>query len=120
LLDTCLDVDVAFLAHVGFEGTADLNDIWNGRLIGCTIRLCFWRVPSADVPRTAEGRVDWLDTQWERVDAWVAAHRGSQLREARETARGDAKARTSGCAEGTVKESLHGERLGMRNVEKTR
>ncbi len=72
LLETRPDVDVAFLAHVGFEGTADLNQIWSGQLIGRTIRLCFWRVPSAEIPRTAEGRVDWLDTQWERVDAWVA------------------------------------------------
>ncbi len=78
LLETRPDVDVAFLAHVGFEGTADLNDIWNGKLIGRTIRLCFWRVPSADIPRTAEGRIEWLDTQWERVDAWVAAYSGGQ------------------------------------------
>ena len=103
LLETRPDVDVAFLAHVGFEGTADLNDIWSGKLIGRTIRLCFRRVPSADIPRTAAGRIEWLDTQWEGVDTWVAAHSGSQLGKTRETARGDAKARTSGCAEGTVK-----------------
>ena len=103
LLETRPDVDVAFLAHVGFEGTAHLNDIWSGKLIGRTIRLCFWRVPSADIPRTAEGRVEWLDTQWERVDAWVGANSGAPLGETLETARGDAKARTSGCAEGTVK-----------------
>jgi 1-acyl-sn-glycerol-3-phosphate acyltransferase len=78
LLETRPDVDVAFLAHVGFEGTANLNDIWSGKLIGRTIRLCFWRVPSAEIPQTAEGRVEWLDSQWERVDAWTAAHAGSQ------------------------------------------
>jgi 1-acyl-sn-glycerol-3-phosphate acyltransferase len=102
LLETRPDVDAAFLAHAGFEDTANLNDIWNGKLIGRTIRLCFWRVPSADIPRTAEGRVEWLDTQWERVDAWVAAHSGSHLGETREAARGDAQAPTSDC-EGTVK-----------------
>jgi 1-acyl-sn-glycerol-3-phosphate acyltransferase len=74
LLETRPDVDVAFLAHVGFEGTANLNDIWSGKLIGRTIRLCFWRVPSADIPPTADGRIEWLDSQWARVDAWVAAH----------------------------------------------
>jgi 1-acyl-sn-glycerol-3-phosphate acyltransferase len=63
LLETRPDVDVAFLAHVGFEGAANLNDIWNGKLIGRTIRLCFWRVPSTAIPRTAEGRIEWLDTQ---------------------------------------------------------
>ena len=78
MLETRPDVDVAFLAHVGFEGTASLNDIWRGKLIGRTIRLCFWRVPSAEIPQTAEGRVEWLDAQWERVDAWIAAHASSE------------------------------------------
>jgi 1-acyl-sn-glycerol-3-phosphate acyltransferase len=99
LLETRPDVDVAFLAHAGFEGTADLNDIWHGKLIGRTIRLYFWRVPSADIPRTAEDRVEWLDTQWERVDAWVGADSGWPLEGSLETARGNVKARTSGCVE---------------------
>jgi len=74
LLETRPDVDVAFLAHVGFEGTASLNDIWNGRLIGRTIHLQFWRVPGTEIPRTTDARLAWLDREWERVDAWVAAH----------------------------------------------
>jgi 1-acyl-sn-glycerol-3-phosphate acyltransferase len=74
LLETRPDVDVAFLAHVGFEGTASLNDIWRGRLIGRTVRLLFWRVPSAEIARTTEERIAWLDGQWERIDAWIAAH----------------------------------------------
>ena len=40
------------LAHVGFEGTASLNDIWRGKLIGRTTQLCFWRVPGAAIPMT--------------------------------------------------------------------
>lgn len=89
LLETRPDVDVAFLAHVGFEGTADLNDIWSGKLIGRTIRLRFWRVPSADIRLTAGGCIEWLDTQWERVDAWVAAHSGGHSGETLKTARGE-------------------------------
>ncbi|HVO27834.1 MAG TPA: 1-acyl-sn-glycerol-3-phosphate acyltransferase [Candidatus Margulisiibacteriota bacterium] len=92
LLETRPNVDVAFLAHAGFEGTANLNDIWNGKLIGRTVQLCFWRVASADIPRTTEGRVEWLDAQWERVDAWVAAHAGLQLAEAVEVPLGNADA----------------------------
>ena len=78
LLETRPDVDVAFLAHVGFEGTTSLNDIWRGKLIGRTIRLCFWRVPSAEIPQTAEQRVEWLDAQWERIDAQTSAYASSQ------------------------------------------
>jgi 1-acyl-sn-glycerol-3-phosphate acyltransferase len=74
LLETRPDVDVAFLAHVGFEGTASLSDIWRGTLTGHTVRLLFWRVPSAEIPPSAEERIAWLDRQWERVDAWIAAH----------------------------------------------
>jgi 1-acyl-sn-glycerol-3-phosphate acyltransferase len=82
LLETRPDVDVAFLAHVGFESAGSLSEIWSGQLIGRTIRLCFWRVPSAEIPRTAEERIAWLDAQWERVDAWVAAHTAAPPAEA--------------------------------------
>jgi len=67
------DVDVVFLAHVGFEGTARLSDVWNGKLVGRTVRLRFWRVPSATIPRDPEGRAEWLDAQWAQIDAWLDA-----------------------------------------------
>lgn len=96
LLETRPDVDVAFLAHAGFEGTASLNDIWSGKLLDRTIRLCFWRVPSAEIPRSSEERVEWLDTQWARVDAWVAAQSAARPAEAALAPPGDAGGRTSG------------------------
>ena len=74
LLEARQDVDVAFLAHAGFEGTASLSDIWNGKLVGRTIHLCFWRVPSAAIPHAPDARVEWLDAQWARIDAWIDAH----------------------------------------------
>jgi 1-acyl-sn-glycerol-3-phosphate acyltransferase len=77
LLETRPDVDVAFLAHAGFEDAASLNEIWSGKLVGRTIRVCFWRVASPEIPRTAEERIAWLDAQWERLDAWIAAHAGA-------------------------------------------
>jgi len=73
LLQARPDVDVVFLAHTGFEGTADLNAIWSGQLIGRTIRLHFWRVRSNDIPRDDEARLAWLDEQWSRLDAWIDA-----------------------------------------------
>jgi len=71
LLETRPEVDVVFLAHAGFEGVGSLNDIWNGRLVGRTVRLCFWRQPSAEIPPSADARVAWLDAQWQRLDDWV-------------------------------------------------
>jgi hypothetical protein len=35
-------------------------------------------VSSAAIPQTAEDRVEWLDAQWERIDAWISAHASSQ------------------------------------------
>jgi 1-acyl-sn-glycerol-3-phosphate acyltransferase len=102
LLETRPDVDVVFLAHVGFEGTASLNDLWKGTLIGRTIRLCFWRVPSPGIPRTAEGRVAWLDAQWERVDAWIGAHMESRWAD---VARGSAGAMAN---RSSTEGALHG------------
>jgi 1-acyl-sn-glycerol-3-phosphate acyltransferase len=103
LLETRPDLDVVFLAHVGFEGTANLNDIWKGKLIGRTVRLCFWRVPSTEIPQTAEGRVEWLDAQWARVDAWVAAHDGALSVTAAEEPAGEA-------ADGKSAGALHAEK----------
>jgi len=98
LLESRPDVDVVFLAHVGFEGTANLKDIWRGKLIGRTIRLFFWRAPNTEIPPTAEGRVEWLDAQWERVDAWVAAHAGSRVADDAEEQTGEAADRKPGGA----------------------
>lgn len=99
LLEARPDVDVAFLAHVGFEDTASLNDIWKGNLIGRTIRLCFWRVPGAEIPQSTEDRVKWLDAQWEHVDAWVAALSERRPTDAAEASLGDSDDRkTAGIA----------------------
>ena len=73
LLAMCPDVDVVFLAHRGFEGISNLNDIWSGALVGRHIRLHFWRVPSAQIPREEAARARWLDTEWMRIDEWIDA-----------------------------------------------
>lgn len=65
------DADAVFLAHTGFEGTARLSDIWGGKLLGRTVRLCFWRIPSTSIPRDPQACVEWLDEQWTRIDASI-------------------------------------------------
>ncbi len=73
LLDARPDVDVVFMAHVGLDGAATLNDVQRGALIGRTVHVAFWRVPAAEIPRDAAERLRWLDGQWLRMDAWAAA-----------------------------------------------
>lgn len=72
LLD--LGTDVVIAAHVGLDGFAEVKDIWNGRIIGGTLRVRFWRVPASDIPPDRPGRVAWLLDQWAQVDGWIHEH----------------------------------------------
>ncbi len=65
-------LDVVFLDHSGFEGSASFRAFWGGNLIGMTISVRLRRVPAADIPET--GRDVWLFEQWRQSDAWVEAH----------------------------------------------
>jgi 1-acyl-sn-glycerol-3-phosphate acyltransferase len=77
LLDECTGIDVVFCAHVGFEGTTSFNDLWRGNLVGRCVRVCFWRVAGADIPKDRASRIDWLYDQWSRIDEWIASIGGS-------------------------------------------
>lgn len=71
LLERNPGADVVFCAHVGFDAASSFWQFWNGSLVGETIRVRFWRVPSAEIPKDRDARIDWLLTQWERVDSYV-------------------------------------------------
>ena len=53
--------------------TAPIRDIWSGGLVGSTVQIRFWRIPSSDIPADDAGRRLWLFTTWSDVDAWVSA-----------------------------------------------
>ena len=78
LLEAHPDVDVLLVAHVGFDAVTTFNDMWNGALVRRAVRVCFRRVPYADVPRTRGDRIRWLDEQWTWVDAWIGAQHARQ------------------------------------------
>jgi len=71
LLDGLPGTDVVLCAHTGFEGAATFRDLLAGALIGRQVRIEFWRVPCADIPRDADARAEWLYAQWLRIDAWI-------------------------------------------------
>ncbi len=75
LLDREAGADVVVMAHTGLEGLVRVTDLWGGRLLGRTLRVAFWRVPASTIPAGREARVEWIYSQWERLDEWVAAHR---------------------------------------------
>jgi hypothetical protein len=75
LLEECAGTDVVFCTHIGFEGTTTFRELWEGALVGRRVRVCFWRVPGAEIPTDRVGRIDWLYGEWARVDAWIAEQR---------------------------------------------
>ena len=64
-------LDVVVLAHHGFEGFAEVRDIWAGGLVGSTIAVQFHRIPYAAVPDDESDRATWLFETWADVDRWV-------------------------------------------------
>jgi 1-acyl-sn-glycerol-3-phosphate acyltransferase len=72
----CPDADVIFVAHAGLDRLASVSDIWHSLPVGQTVRARWWRVPSAEVPRSAEHeqQVRWLYDWWQQIDNWITEH----------------------------------------------
>ncbi len=73
LLDADARADVIFMAHTGFESVRSLADLRRGSLVGAHVRVSLWRCPRAEIPEDRDGRVRWLNAQWQRVDDEVGA-----------------------------------------------
>ena len=71
LLERNRGADVVLCAHTGLEAAGSPSDLLGGQLVGTTVRVRFWRVPHADIPREKGARVSWLYQQWQRVDDWL-------------------------------------------------
>jgi 1-acyl-sn-glycerol-3-phosphate acyltransferase len=67
--------DIVVCGHVGFDGYEHISDIWNGDLVGSTIRVRFQRFDRADVPADRAELTRWLYARWTELDAWI----GEQL-----------------------------------------
>lgn len=76
LLEADTRADVLFVAHWGFDRVRTLADLRNGKLVGQRVRVHLWRCPRADVPEDREGRIRWLNQQWQRVNDFVAGRSG--------------------------------------------
>lgn len=73
LLKANKGLDALFCAHVGFEKAARAYHLFNGDVVGQTIRIHFWRVPFAEIPREVEAQIEWLYAYWQKVDDWIDA-----------------------------------------------
>jgi 1-acyl-sn-glycerol-3-phosphate acyltransferase len=76
LLESSPDADVVVFGHFGLDGFEYISDIWDGGLVGTTVKLKFWRFPAAEVPRERDQLIPWLYDRWFELDAWLAECRG--------------------------------------------
>lgn len=66
-------MDVVVLAHRGFEGFAEIRDMWSGGLVRSHVQLRFHRIPRAEVPSGEAERTEWLFRLWAEIDDWISA-----------------------------------------------
>src|SRR5215468_10437146 len=73
----CPGADVIFVAHAGLDRIVTVGDVWRNLRVDQTVRAKWWRVPAAEVPRSAghEAQVRWLYDWWQRIDTWISQNR---------------------------------------------
>lgn len=71
LIERNPNLDVVFCAHVGYEGAADWGEVWRGALAHRDLKIRFWRVPAAEIPREHAEAERWLFEQWLAMDRWI-------------------------------------------------
>ena len=78
ILEGAPDADILVIGHTGFDGLRRMSEIWDGVLVGREIRVRIRRIPRADVPLDADGRVAWLFDTWLELDGWIGAQLGAR------------------------------------------
>lgn len=71
LLDALPNVDCVIFAHTGLETFAKIKDLLSGAVVGSTVRIRLWRIPSHEIPEGNNRRLRWLYEEWAKVDAFV-------------------------------------------------
>ena len=61
--------DLVFLAHVGFEGSANVHDLLGGGWLRQRVILQFWRIPYADIPKG--DATEFLFSEWDKMQGLV-------------------------------------------------
>jgi 1-acyl-sn-glycerol-3-phosphate acyltransferase len=78
-LEAAPEADVVLVAHTGLDHLLTVADVWRELPMDKQIIMRWWRVPREEIPHSREERIDWLFSQWERIDAWIDEHRPVDL-----------------------------------------
>ena len=71
MLDNNPQKDLVFLAHVGFEGSANVHDLLGGSWLKQRVILQFWRIPYIDIPK--DDPTEFLFSEWDKMQRTVDA-----------------------------------------------
>jgi 1-acyl-sn-glycerol-3-phosphate acyltransferase len=63
--------DLLFCAHLGFEGASHLRNLFSGKWTNALIKVHFWRIPFARIPKGDEALQAFLWTQWDQMQQHV-------------------------------------------------
>ena len=63
--------DLVFIAHTGFEGSANFAQLINGAWAHTHVHLEFWRVAYADIPTDLSAQREFFFQQWDRMQSTV-------------------------------------------------
>ncbi|HEY7278510.1 MAG TPA: 1-acyl-sn-glycerol-3-phosphate acyltransferase [Trebonia sp.] len=87
----CPQADVIFVAHTGLDRLVSVRDVWRSLRADLELRARWWRVPAANVPRSAarEAQITWLYDWWQRIDAWITTENAAGKGPAGEDAQTD-------------------------------
>lgn len=73
LMNGAPNKDLLFLAHSGFEGSANFANLFNGSWMNTDVRLRFWRIKAEDIPADEQQRRTLLFSQWDAMQETVAS-----------------------------------------------
>jgi hypothetical protein len=73
LLDSAPSADVVVVAHAGLDRHPRFLDIARAAPLLRPIRVTAWRISRQEIPAHQSAREEWLDAQWQHVDAWIDA-----------------------------------------------
>lgn len=74
--------DLVLLAHVGFENVESLAAMFNGSLVGRTIRIHFQRIARRDIPDDPQRLRTWIFEIWKQLDEWIEINQPRSARAA--------------------------------------
>jgi 1-acyl-sn-glycerol-3-phosphate acyltransferase len=76
-IDAAPQADLVIVAHTGLDHLDSAAAVWRGIPLRGPLQVTWWRIPAGDVPSGKDARTEWLNTQWARVDDWIACYAAS-------------------------------------------